>query len=178
MYQFLKSFIPSKEEERKQQAVRENLNDTVLEAQNYIESEDIEFELSLAINKTSAQLNKLEKERDELFQKSDKLEKQLKLLAKEKLTEEQSTQRDKLEKHLHTNVKPTLLTMDKEIDELTRKMFKLYNKRDVVSQKKVYASDGVDQAAKIQPLENTEVLSGADNNNNNNSNTTPGGEYV
>ncbi|EFA85800.1 hypothetical protein PPL_01031 [Heterostelium album PN500] len=119
--------------------------------------QDIEFELSLAINRTSTTLDKLEAQKDEQTKKLQLMEKTLSDLSKYELSDQQKQRRDTLEKQLNEVVKKQLKDTELEIDELTRKLLALYNKRDIIAQKKVNAQDGIEGAISL-PLANSQDI--------------------
>ncbi|EFA85675.1 hypothetical protein PPL_00904 [Heterostelium album PN500] len=158
MYQFIKSLLPTRTNQIKRQEMIEDISETVQEAKQDVTSgQDIEFELSLAINRTSTTLDKLEAQKDEQTKKLQLMEKTLSDLSKYELSDQQKQRRDTLEKQLNEVVKKQLKETELEIDELTRKLLVLYNKRDIIAQKKVNAQDGIEGAISL-PLANSQDI--------------------
>ncbi|EGC31810.1 hypothetical protein DICPUDRAFT_156298 [Dictyostelium purpureum] len=147
MYAFIKSYLPTKENEQQVQESIETINETVEESKQEVESvEKMEFDLSLGINQTSGKLNELEAERDKVFKTIELIDNQLKLLSGANLSEQQAALKEELAKNLEEKVRPSVLIFDKQIDILTRKLLILHNKRDLLTQKKVSVEDAAEDA--------------------------------
>eukprot|EP01133_Synstelium_polycarpum_P008039 gene8039-9443_t len=159
MYQFIRDLLPSKANEKKQQDQIEDMSDTVNEAkQDVSDVQEMEFELSMAINKTSTTIDRLEEQRDELLNKVALVEKTLSDMSKSNLNESQRTKMEELEKFANGDVKKSIENFDKEIDNLTRHLLNLNDK--------VLAQDGVEDIAKLPVKSEDMNVMGADTKDN------------
>ncbi|GAM17027.1 hypothetical protein SAMD00019534_002020 [Acytostelium subglobosum LB1] len=165
MYQFIRNLLPSREKEIKKQDALEDISSTVNEAKQEVSSvNDIEFDLSLAIKKTSNQIDDLEKKRNDLQNRMQLMEKVLKDMSYQQLNEVQLSKKKALEKQLNGVVKNSLDGLEFEIDQLTRKLLLLNEKRDYITQRMVITQSGIDDAVTLpttgSAIDQDQVLAG------------------